>query len=118
MARHRHLAAATRVKIYFAERSSPRQRGANENYNGLLRQYFPNGHRPVRASRCARSAVMSELNNPAPQKSRLRHTVRTFTEPRSAALSRTCLAPATRSGSADDHPGSQRTSGQFRSLDA
>jgi hypothetical protein len=27
-------------------------------------------------------------------------------------------APATRSGSADDHPGPQRTSGQFRSLDA
>jgi transposase, IS30 family len=41
MARHRDLAAATGVKIYFAERSSPWQRGANENCTGLLRQYFP-----------------------------------------------------------------------------
>lgn len=41
MARHRELADATGVKIYFAERSSPWQRGANENFNGLARQYFP-----------------------------------------------------------------------------
>ena len=41
MARHQELSAATGVKIYFAERSSPWQRGANENFNGLARQYFP-----------------------------------------------------------------------------
>ena len=41
MARHRDLAATTGVAIYFADRCSPCQRGANENYNGLLRQYFP-----------------------------------------------------------------------------
>jgi IS30 family transposase len=41
MARHQDLTAATGVRIFFAERSSPWQRGANENYNGLLRQYFP-----------------------------------------------------------------------------
>jgi transposase, IS30 family len=41
MARHQDLAAATGLKIYFAERSSSWQRGANENFNGLARQFFP-----------------------------------------------------------------------------
>lgn len=43
MARHQELATATGLRIFFAERSSPWQRGANENFNGLVRQYFPKG---------------------------------------------------------------------------
>jgi transposase, IS30 family len=43
MARHREITAATGVKVYFCDAGSPRQRGTNENTNGLLRQYFPKG---------------------------------------------------------------------------
>lgn len=68
MSRHQELAAATGVRIYFAEKSSPWQRGANENFNGLVRQYFPKGtnlalHTPQRVAQ-----VMAELNH-RPRKS-------------------------------------------------
>jgi transposase, IS30 family len=68
MARHQELAAATGIKIYFAERSSPWQRGANENYNGLLRQYFPKGTNLAEHPDTHVSAVMHELNT-RPRKS-------------------------------------------------
>ena len=43
MRRHDEFTAASDVPVYFCERSSPWQRGSNENTNGLLRQYFPKG---------------------------------------------------------------------------
>jgi IS30 family transposase len=62
MARHLDLAAATGISIYFAGRCSPWQRGANENYNGLLRQHFPKGTDLSVHSAAHVEAVMRELN--------------------------------------------------------
>ena len=43
MALHKQIAVAADCKIYFCDPHSPWQRPANENTNGLLRQYFPKG---------------------------------------------------------------------------
>lgn len=43
MARHEQLSQDTGIAVYFADPHSLRQRGINENTNGLLRQYFPKG---------------------------------------------------------------------------
>jgi transposase, IS30 family len=72
MARHQELTAATGVPVFFAERS-PWQRGANENYNGLVRQSFPKGtnlavHSPVHVA-----DVTGELND-RPERARLQHS--------------------------------------------
>lgn len=63
MARHQELAERAGIDIYFAERSSPWQRGANENYNGLARQYFPKGTDLSIHSDEHVSTVMRELND-------------------------------------------------------
>lgn len=40
-ANHRELSEKINCKVYFADPHAPYQRGTNENFNGLLRQFFP-----------------------------------------------------------------------------
>lgn len=43
MAQHLAFSIATKVAVYFCDPHSPWQRGAVENINGLIREYFPKG---------------------------------------------------------------------------
>lgn len=43
MAQHPLMSKHLNLKIYFADRNAPWQRGSSENINGLLRQFLPKG---------------------------------------------------------------------------
>jgi IS30 family transposase len=62
-AEHEALAAATGMKIYFAQPYCSWQRGTNENTNGLVRQYLPKGTELTAYSHREVAAIQSSLND-------------------------------------------------------
>src|SRR5882762_1713072 len=62
MAQHAQLQIDTGLAIYFCDPRSPWQRGTDENTNGLLRQYFPQGTDISRYSERELDAVANTLN--------------------------------------------------------
>jgi len=63
MKQHELFSKKTKVKVYFAHKSSPWERGTNENTNGLIRQYFPRGTDFNNVSRRELKKVQAELND-------------------------------------------------------
>jgi IS30 family transposase len=63
LAQHAQLTIGTGIAVYFADPHSPWQRGANENTNGLLRQYFPKGTDLSRWDTEEIEAVAAALNS-------------------------------------------------------
>ena len=62
-AQHARVAAVTGGKIYFADPYSSWQRGTNENWNGLLRQYIPEKSCFARVTELGLSRVEKLLNS-------------------------------------------------------
>jgi IS30 family transposase len=73
LANHKEFTVATDIAVYFCDPQSPWQRGSNENTNGLLRQYFPDGTDLNAFTQAELNRVANNLNT-RPRKTLAYHT--------------------------------------------
>ena len=78
MARHRDLARATSMRVYFCDPHSPWQRGSCENTNGLLRQLLPRGTDLSAHDQAALDSIADLLNNRPRQTLNWRSPIQAF----------------------------------------
>jgi IS30 family transposase len=62
MTEHKLFTKNTNIKVYFCHPASPWERGANENTNMLIRDYFPKGTDFNLVSKKEMKLVQNELN--------------------------------------------------------
>jgi transposase, IS30 family len=60
---HQLIERDTGAIVFFADPGKPHQRGANENCNGLLRQYFPKGSPFAKITNSDVQKAVQRLNN-------------------------------------------------------
>lgn len=51
------------IKYYYAHAYSPYERGSNENFNGLLREFIPNGTDLESISNSKLQRIVSSINH-------------------------------------------------------
>ena len=74
------------MKIYFATPYHSKERGSNENFNGLIRQYLPKGTCLKKLNQAACDRIASEINNRPRQRLAFRTSTRSTLGPSGVAL--------------------------------
>lgn len=60
--RHKLIERRLSCRVYFSNPNSPQQRGSNENFNGLLREFFPKGRSLAHVTQQQATEAATRLN--------------------------------------------------------